>query len=738
MVATGIIAVFTTASWGRQCGVSEWQKIIPEPRRTAVAGFDCERGVIVYYGGRPEPDGGDTWEWDGDRWTLRATSGPGPRVGSTMVFDAARGRMVMFGGATSFQDLQRYRDTWTWDGTSWAQRATSGPSPRWRHAMAFDSRRSRVVLFGGQSFRTLGDTWEWDGSAWTMIPVAGPPPRRGHAMAFDPVRGVTVLFGGQDQGDLGDTWEWNGSAWREVAGSGPSARHGHGMAFSAERGKIVMVGGNHDGMAIGETWLYGAQGWTRAPDSALGVREDAAVVGDGTDGGIVLIGGVVPTVKGDIWRWREGDWARIADHPGHRAFNAGATDTARQVIVMCGETLQSNGRMETWEWDGRRWAEIPIGGPPSRFYHRMTYDSARGRVRLVGGAHAGIYMVDQWEWDGARWSPVNVAGPDGRSSPGLAYDSARDRTVLAGGIGRGGARQETWEFDGTAWRLFATPPRLARWDAAMAYDPRRGRTVLVGGYDGTSRLADTWEWDGEEWEWVRSSEDPDHPSARSGSGLAFDPVSANMLMFGGYAGVGVEYFNDTWAWNGEYWELLANGGPPEWRVEFMTVDPTRGRVVLYVDGSMWEWREREAPTVELPGETITLVAGRIGAVGVRASGSFPLGFSWSRDGEAVRDDAHHQGAATSSVYFLPARTTDAGTYVATVANTCGTQITEGIEVRVVCAADLDQDREIEPDDFFAFLSSFLAGSASADFDESGAVDSDDFFAYLAAYFAGCG
>ena len=52
----------------------------------------------------------------------------------------------------------------------WTQRANFGPSRRVNSRAAFDSKRGRVVLFGGQSDDPnegvqgiLGDTWEWDG-----------------------------------------------------------------------------------------------------------------------------------------------------------------------------------------------------------------------------------------------------------------------------------------------------------------------------------------------------------------------------------------------------------------------------------------------------------------------------------------------------------------------------------------------------------------------------------------------
>src|SRR5438874_3914689 len=69
-------------------------------------------------------------------------------------------------------------------------------------------------------FRTVhgelfGDTWEWDGTDWIQkTPATSPPPRECHAMAYDSTRERVVLFGGTDgSGFLGDTWEWDGTDW---------------------------------------------------------------------------------------------------------------------------------------------------------------------------------------------------------------------------------------------------------------------------------------------------------------------------------------------------------------------------------------------------------------------------------------------------------------------------------------------------------------------------------------------
>ncbi len=55
------------------------------------------------------------------------------------------------------------------DGRTWSRiTAANGPSPRHSAGAAYDSKRDRVVLFGGRKGwpNDLNDTWEWDGARW--------------------------------------------------------------------------------------------------------------------------------------------------------------------------------------------------------------------------------------------------------------------------------------------------------------------------------------------------------------------------------------------------------------------------------------------------------------------------------------------------------------------------------------------------------------------------------------------
>jgi N-acetylneuraminic acid mutarotase len=148
-------------------------------------------GELVLFGGTtymtgPNPgyvDVGDTWTWDGATWTERKVTGPRAREGAAMA--ALGGKLVLFGGVNDNYEVM-LSDTWTWDGTSWSEYQGSGPSARYLSAMAGVA--GKIVLFGGTSSQNgppstaLGDTWTWDGTAWAQVNVRGPSARCGMGM----------------------------------------------------------------------------------------------------------------------------------------------------------------------------------------------------------------------------------------------------------------------------------------------------------------------------------------------------------------------------------------------------------------------------------------------------------------------------------------------------------------------------------------------------------------------------
>lgn len=153
---------------------------------------------------------------------------PPARVFTASAFDSDRGKLVLFGGiAGGGPDAAALADTWEYDGRHWTRLTPpTSPSARFFHAMAFDAARHRVVLFGGLSMPPgdpLADTWTWDGRTWTRGPD-GPPGRGGHQMFYTPARPRVVLSGGVQTGQnvLADEWELDGAAWRQTRGPTPT------------------------------------------------------------------------------------------------------------------------------------------------------------------------------------------------------------------------------------------------------------------------------------------------------------------------------------------------------------------------------------------------------------------------------------------------------------------------------------------------------------------------------------
>lgn len=189
----------------------------PSARYLHAMTYDSDRAVTVLFGGWDGVMLDDTWEWDGVAWVQRGTGGPSVRAAHAMAYDSQRGVVVLFGGVgadvTPEGDPVPYGDTWEWNGSAWSLRATSGPSPRMWHEMCFDSTRGVTILYAGSEdgngISVFGDTWEWDGTSWTQVATSGPTAKYSFGLAFDSGRARAVLFGGATFGETySETWEY--------------------------------------------------------------------------------------------------------------------------------------------------------------------------------------------------------------------------------------------------------------------------------------------------------------------------------------------------------------------------------------------------------------------------------------------------------------------------------------------------------------------------------------------------
>ncbi len=477
-----------------------------------------------------------------------------------MVFDAARGEVVLFGGSSGSSFLN---DTWVWDGANWVQKSptTSPPARAW-HAMAYDAARGQVVLFGGTNSSVMfSDTWVWDGNNWMQkSPAASPRDRIDHAMAFDSAQGKVILFGGSygAVNSLGDTWAWDGVNWTQLTPSTvPPARRGHALAAYGAGNGVLLFGGklSSGGPPVEDSWLWNGTDWVQW-SAWPRWRHGHAMAYDASTSEILLFGGQGNELFRDTWAWTGVKWLQKfpATSPSARYWHAMAHDGARRQVVMFGGTDRSSTLSDTWVWDGSSWSQRTVSGPSQRCGHAMTFDAARGEVVLFGGgaffspaAECDLPLNDTWAWNGSSWSrktPATVPAP--RVGHALAYDAARGQVVLFGGWGPSGYLSDTWVWDGSNWQqkfpVSSPPGRAAH---SMLYDAATGRVILFGGFGSTGALRDTWVWDGTNWTQLSF---PVSPQALSMQAMAYHGALGQGLLFGGQTFSGSSYFDSDETW----------------------------------------------------------------------------------------------------------------------------------------------------------------------------------------------
>jgi hypothetical protein len=326
-------------------------------------------------------------------WIQRITSKqPSPSLRGAMVYHWKMRAVLYCVGVQ--QTIPVGMQVWKWDGVDW-QLLTQGSGPNAREAFAvtYDSRRDRVVLFGGLDWHTGGgyeaaDTWEWDGSRWRQILSQNAPPARyGHKLVFDWSLGQCVLYGGSGRQVPADarTWSWDGSDWRVIAnaGSGPGTLLYHGMTYDAAGRRLLLFGGS--------SWKG---------------------------------------LSNDLWEWTQaGGWREVSiDGQRPPAGSHEITcDLRRRRILLFGGGLGTRiYARETWEHDGVHWTQLsPLLSPSARSGHAAEYDLQRGRLVLHGGFINSGRPDETWE----LLPRCEIAGP-GRVGGGTAALICRDEPVL--------------------------------------------------------------------------------------------------------------------------------------------------------------------------------------------------------------------------------------------------------------------------------------------------------------------
>jgi hypothetical protein len=312
-------------------------------------------------------DGGPTTNGNNGEVTLTA------RHGHVMVYDEARRQLLLFGGtgAEGTSPTGDRNSTWAWNGSAWTRVATSGPSPRYLAAVTYDAARQRVVLHGGQSgvfpnITYLADTWEWDGASWSQRATAGPSARVHQTMAFDRARGRVVLYGGftpETNAELNDIWEWDGTAWRQSSLSGPANSVALGIAYDEKTAALYLYSRAKTGGALAASRSDGTALTTvaGAAPPCIPIPRQFAALGVNPGGFLLYTHTCDPTgvpTQPQSWRWDGAAWTRVNGTQPPLRFNAAmAYDRDRNRVVLYGGEVAAGtpDLADTWDFDGAAW-----------------------------------------------------------------------------------------------------------------------------------------------------------------------------------------------------------------------------------------------------------------------------------------------------------------------------------------------------------------------------------------------
>ena len=337
-------------------------------------------------------------------------------------------------------------------------------------------------------------------------------------------------------------------------------------------GQLLLFGGSVSGGELNDTWSFGIPSdavlfWNNMnPASSPPVRYSASVAFDPCSGTMILFGGIHShdgTLLNDTWAYDVvgNTWTELFPPNSPSARNSSVWNLILAVVkLFCFPVVNSEGYPgDTWTYDTA--SNLLDRGHSFRFSFgrnaaSMAFDPCSGRMILFGGYVSGD-VNDTWAYDSTAntWTQLTTIGsPPARDSASMAFDPTSGQIILFGGYSNntgGNLLNDTWgctynqTSDTYTWtQLFPDNPPSARYGYAFKFNPVSGQILLFGGGYLSSTSNDTWAYEGATNTWTQLNP-VNPPQAREFAGFDFNPVSGQMILFGGVSLPSQTVFGDT-------------------------------------------------------------------------------------------------------------------------------------------------------------------------------------------------
>jgi hypothetical protein len=181
----------------------------------------------------------------------------------------------------------------------------------------------------------------------------------------------------------------------------------------------------------------------------------------------------------------------------------------------------------------------------------------------------------------AQWGPLQTNNaPAPRSRALLAFDLLNDRTLMFGGNGT----NEFWALSGNTWTQLTPAIRpSARSRANIAPNPITGELLLYGGDTSGAQFAsdETWLWDGANWQQQTPA---NTPGGLARHGMAYDLARGVDVLFGGRRNSWIPNVHSDATWefaNGNWTQVIVTQPPPALVDMGMSYHPILHQVMLF-------------------------------------------------------------------------------------------------------------------------------------------------------------
>jgi len=307
-------------------------------------------------------------------------------------------------------------------------------------------------------------------------------------------------------------------------------------------------------------WLLTLAACSPAPSVApdAGALTPDAGLFDGADSGVATPdGGADAGVDAGVVVTVPMGWARTANAPGTVGLwgTVLAFDPVDRRFILHGGNRAPMGSVqnETWSFSiaSGTWTKLTTSGAmmPYRYCHCSTYLPTVRQVLVAGGRNTNTTVDSAYTLDLAtmEWTQVPGPVPTGGIGCNAHWVPALGRAIVFGGEGTGGVNNRTWAYDPSA-RAFtqlqpATSP-AARRDAMSIFEPVSGQVMLFGGAVRLMQayLDDVASFDGTTW--TVASMLGARPSPRRYGATGYDVANRRWLLFGGTNDA--DDFQDLW------------------------------------------------------------------------------------------------------------------------------------------------------------------------------------------------